>query len=390
MNKLQMKYNLMMFVFFVVTCSINGYVTVFLQSKGLSNTEVGITTGSGCVLTVILSPYISSLVTKIKGLNIHKVLTMVMLVQAVLFAGLHLLTLPKICMMISYMLILALMNSAMPFSSMISMNLIRVGYDLNFGLARGLGSIAYALTAVGLGQLISRVGVIVLLIVYSVGLVVDLFLIYLIPDAPVTSAPKGEKTGGFLYIAKTYPVFGILLLGYSLMFAGASCLMTYLINLVRNLGASTSTYGIVVFFMSASELPVMALVVKLLKKYDRVKLMMVAAVFYTIRNIMVPFAPNLPIMICGIMLQSMSYALFTGVITYYVTSALKPQDQVMGQSLIVILSSGVGSTIGNVIGGVLQDTFGLMSLRFFVSGITMTGTLLVFLAGYKNKKLDNT
>ncbi|MCF0114847.1 MAG: MFS transporter, partial [Erysipelotrichaceae bacterium] len=74
MKHLQIKYSLLHFMFFISYCAVVGYTAIFLQSKGMSNSEIGIVTGIGAASTIFLSPIISSLVGKIKGLTVTKLL----------------------------------------------------------------------------------------------------------------------------------------------------------------------------------------------------------------------------------------------------------------------------------------------------------------------------
>lgn len=70
---LKAKYNFLHLFYWFTGCCINGFIAVFLQSKGLSNTEIGIVTGGSCVATIFLSPFMSSLISKIKGMNNQKI-----------------------------------------------------------------------------------------------------------------------------------------------------------------------------------------------------------------------------------------------------------------------------------------------------------------------------
>ena len=174
------------------------------------------------------------------------------------------------------------------------------------------------------------------------------------------------------------------------MFAAATSLSTYLINVVKNLGGNTSLYGVAIFFMEASEMPVMAITPRLIRRYDSITLIMVAAFFYIIRNFTICLAPSLPVLFIGMMMQSLSYGLLTAVITYYVTYNLKSHDQMMGQTMIGIMTSGVGSTIGNLFGGILQDQYGLNMMFIFACLITIIGVIIIFSTGYFQKKQLNT
>ena len=80
----------------------NGFIAVFLQSKGLSNTEIGIVTGGSCVATIFLSPFMSSLISKIKGMTIKKLMTFLMLTTVLLYIAMAFLPIPAFLVMIFY------------------------------------------------------------------------------------------------------------------------------------------------------------------------------------------------------------------------------------------------------------------------------------------------
>ena len=141
------------------------------------------------------------------------------------------------------------------------------------------------------------------------------------------------------------------------------------------------------FAMAFSELPIMMSVPRLMKKFNSVTLILVASIFYVLRNYTIGLAPNLVILIIGMMFQGLSYGLFTGVITYYVTFTLETQDQMAGQTMIGIMTSGIGSTLGNVLGGILQDTLGLNALFMFVYMMTALGTIIIFTCKIMSKNV---
>ena len=196
-----------------------------------------------------------------------------------------------------------------------------------------------------------------------------------------------QEEGSVVTVIKKYKIFFFLLLGFCFMFSGATAIGTYLINIVKSLGGNTSLYGVAMFAMAFSELPVMMTVPKLMKKFNSVTLILVASIFYICRNYTIGLAPNLIVLIIGMMFQGLSYGLFTGVITYYVTYNLDTQDQMSGQTMIGIMTSGIGSTLGNVLGGILQDTIGLNALFTFVYLMTALGAVIIFICKFVSVKV---
>ena len=83
------------------------------------------------------------------------------------------------------------------------------------------------------------------------------------------------------------------------------------------------------------------------------------------------------ILFIGMMFQSVTYGLLTSVLTYYVADICEKDDQVMGQTLIGMMTTGLGSMMGNVLGGVLQDMFGLNAMLLFVTVSTIIGIIIM-------------
>ena len=80
-----MKYNLLHILFWITNLSIYGYIAIFLQYKGLTNTEIGLVSGTGALCSIFISPFISSLITKIKGLTIKKMILILYLLMIFIF-----------------------------------------------------------------------------------------------------------------------------------------------------------------------------------------------------------------------------------------------------------------------------------------------------------------
>ncbi len=375
-----MKYNFVHILFWVSYCAVYGYIAVYLQFKGLSNTLIGVVSGGACLLSIVTSPFISSLLSRIKGLTIKKLFVWLYILQFVVFETMNLISLPTILVMVLYISLCCLIAAVVPIISMICMNYIKSGEYLDFGVSRGLGSLSYATTAAVLGPLIEMFDASVIGWMHLISSLALLLLLNTMPDSDIVEEDSGDKTDSSVFaLFKKYKVFVLILFAIAFEFAASTSLSTYLVNIVTDLGGTTSLYGIAVFAMAASELPFMAITHTLLKKYKSETLILVATFFYLFRNFTISFAPALPILIIGMMFQGISYGMFTATITYYVNDYLTQNDQMMGQTLIAMMTTGLGSFAGNVVGGVLQDTFGLMSMKIFACTLTVIGFMIMFM-----------
>lgn len=383
---LKNKYNLFYFLFCIVGCCMAGFVAVFLQFKNVSNTMIGLVTGVGCVSSVALSPYLSSLIIKYEKLNAHNMTAGIYSLLTVMFVLIAFIPMPPAVIVAGYTVMYALYVASASFPQVIASGYLQAGEDINFGLARGLGSTSWAVTALVMGPIIDFFNPLVLAVGFVISVAAMLLLIKSMPVAE-PKMEEGKKGGTIADIIRKYRVYVMVLVGFAFCIAAHTCLGTYLSNIVTSLGGSTSMYGIAIFLMAFSEMPVMAVAARWMKKVDTMTLIVLGGVAYVARNFIICFAPNIPVLLIGLLFQSVSYGLLTAVVTYYVIYNLASEDQVMGQAMIGIVTSGFGSTIGNVMGGVLQDSFGLGAMYTFACVVTAIGFAVILLARITDKKI---
>lgn len=387
MKNIQFRYTLLQILYWLSSCALQGYVAILLLSKGLSNTEIGIVTGVSCVLTIFLSPVISSLPEKFEWLSGKKLLVGIMGLSSVFFLLLCFVPMNVVIIMILYIAAICIFVSAVPFLSIMATDYIRKGYSLNFGLARGIGSVSYATAAVVIAQFVNLFSPDFLAVIYAVSGILFTLVISGMELEVKQETEESEKIG-FPALIKKYKVLFLVLLGYSFCFAGTVTIGTYLIHIVNRLGGDTTIYSIAVFIMAVSEMPAMSVTRKLMRKFKTMDLVIVAGICYLFRNIGICIAPHIFVVFIAMLFQSITYGLLTSLLTYYVSDTCEPQDEMKGQTLIAIMTTGIGSTLGNVVGGILQDTLGIQAMFTFVIILTVMGTCVMVATGLKYRKTE--
>lgn len=305
--------------------------------------------------------------------------------------------LPALAVMAFYTFVYGAATTISPLISQLATECAKTGHPVNFGLARGCGSVSYAVSAAVLGQVVSGIGFNVLVAVLGAAGVASLVLAHSLPttDAPrarrsgasaVPSASRvgrsGEVRGRSVWsFMRTYRLLTLALVGFALAYAASSCLSTYLINIVGHLGGDTSVYGFAVLFMASSELPAMACVNRLRRSWGTGALLALGGAAYLVRNLLVSFAPSLPVLFAGVVFQGLSFGILTPLFTQYASETCAGADGMMGQTMITVLTAGVGSMVGNLLGGVLQDTLGLGAMFAFVAVMTVAGAALLAACG---------
>lgn len=382
------KYNLLYFINCIASVCLGGFVAVFLQYKGVSNTLIGLITGSGCIISIFASPLISSLIGKIKGLDARKLIIIIWTILAVIYAFLTFVDLNEYLIMIIYLLMYALYISNGSLFQVVASDYMNAGYEINFGFARGLGSAAWAIGALLFGRLVDLFHPAILIagfIAFTALMIIDLLSFPKIQSVPQKEEEK-KKSGSLLTFAKKYKTFMLMLCGFAFMFASASATSTFMINIVTKLGGSTTFFGIISFVMAFAEMPVMTIVGRHMKHLNTPKLVLLGGFCYIIRNFGLCLAPNLAILVIAGVFQGLSYGLLIPVLTYHVFYHFDLEDQVIGQTAILTMTSGVGATLGNYLGGFLQDAFGINAMYMFVFACTLIGFVIILISTLFSRK----
>lgn len=387
------QYSVVQALYWMTSCALAGYAAVYLQDRGLSNTLIGVTVGGAACLSMVIQPLAAQVVESISGLTVKKVIQALIVMMAVMFGVLTVIPVPVAGVVILYMGMNTLNYCMPPMLSAMGMEFINRGYYLNFGLSRGLGSISYAVCAAVLGIVIDRFFPGVLGYIYVV-LAILLFLAVsamkdLEAEEPtfqqeIVEREKKPEESIWKTVCKNR-TFLCLMIGFCLANMNNAAIATYTVNIIKNLGGSDTVLGFANFVSAASEMPVMLLFGYFMKKGNCIRLLKVSAVFFLIKPLVLVFANALPLVILGLGLQGLSFGMFTPAAVYYVNSTLIPEQRVKGQAIFSTITAGAATCGGNVLGGWLQDAFGLQTMLWVCAAMALVGVLFVIGLSEKEK-----
>ena len=159
--------------------AIMGYSGYYLLAKDFSNTEIGIIIAVAGIISAILQPVLASYADHPQSPSLKKLMLLLLLLQLIFGILLLFVQIPTVIGLL-YGCSIALLQILTPFISALGMESINQGNNLNFGLARGMGSVAYAGLSYVLGIVTSWTGasavpIFVMLITLSLTGVVALF-----------------------------------------------------------------------------------------------------------------------------------------------------------------------------------------------------------------------
>lgn len=151
-------YALIQAFFWMNFATIMGYTSVYLLNCGFSNTQIGVLMAVAGVLSAILQPLVASYADRPDSQSVKKIIIEIGTVMLVIAVLLLLFRNEMIMSGLLYGSSIMLLQLLMPLINSLGMESLNQGRKLNFGMARGMGSVAYAIAAYILGIIVAGWG----------------------------------------------------------------------------------------------------------------------------------------------------------------------------------------------------------------------------------------
>lgn len=378
--------------YFMGFCGVHAYASIFMLGRGFTNSQIGLLLAAANVFSVLIQPIIAGLIDKPGKLTNRRTSVFCTAIMILLSLALVFVQREKILIFIIFMLIYMVQMAYQPLIIAMNFEYEQRGCRINFGLARGLGSVGFALYSPVLGNLLERHNVSVIhmgdALVLTVGL---LFLLaFRLPEGAGISASKDRTDqedpeqgavahNNFFDFAKHYPGFMLFLLAVILVFFAHNMINDYMIQIITPLGGTEKHIGYATSMAALLELPTMAFFAKLVKKVSCEKLLMISTVIFTVKVALMFTATGIAGVFASQFCQVGAYALFIPASAYYVNMVMEKFDQVKGQAYLncAITLSG---TFSGLASGRILDAAGPGKMLACGVAASFIGTVLAVIA----------
>lgn len=376
-NKAKITYMLSQAVFWCTYGISWSYTASFLSSKGYSSFIIGLVTGIGAVISVILQPVIAA-VTRRFNVLCNKRNIIILKALSLAASAFIMLSPPGAYTTAVLFTVLTAIDASIPsMLSTLAMDYINSGNQLNFGLARGCGSISYAIFTLILGYVVQYLGADILMAMYIVLGIVNIITVILFPaDNSEEHFADNNKDSNIL---RKYPFLIFFLTACVLLYIAHNIFNVFLLNIVQRAGGDNTNLGIALAISAFVELPAMAAIVKIAKKISIEKVILVSSISFTLKAAACVFAVSIPAVYAVSAMQMIAFALFTPSSVYFINKHMQQHDSAIGQALIGSCTLGLGGTLGNIIGGLVIDIAGLTPTLIFSAILSACGTVVMFM-----------
>ena len=366
-------YSMIQGIFWGSFAPIFAFASVYLLAKGFTNSQVGYILAIGSGLTSILQPIVGAHVDQKKQLVLHRIIIVFSLLVILLCGVLFGFGKNYYLIALGYALIITFAQAITPLTYSLGMFFIARGVPINFGIARGIGSISYAVVAGILGVIVERMDEEIVPI--AIGVLFAIFIVVIATfhfdgveetkDKVATREPLSFD--GIQRFIAANKAFAMVLFGNIFVFVSHNMVCNYLFQIVSYHGFGSKEMGFANSLAAACELPTLFLLSTINKRISTVNLFRTSAIFIFLKNLCLCLATGLPMIYFAMSLQLLGYGLFAGISVIYVKETVEEQNQTRGQALMTMTTT-LGAVIGNILGGSLIDTIQVPGM-LLVSGL---------------------
>ena len=387
-RNLTFKYIVIQIGMWAMYAPLMGYTSVFLLAKGFSNTEVGIISGLGCIISAVLQAMVSSYADRENSKSVKAILIMFAALQIAL--AVVLLALGNnfvLAIGVIFGALIAIMQLMVPLTNSMAMEMMNQGKLINYGAARGTASMVYAILVNTMGAFAkgNNLSIVPIATMLSAAILLVGTVLFPFKKAPgsVEEELKSETdTRPFLV---KYPKVALFVIGAICAYVGHNLINVFLFQIVSLKGGNHVNMGVCLSLAAVFEIPVMFGFAYLVAKRDSSTWVRVGGVGIMLKIILTLLVPDMISLYIVQICQLFGFATFVVATVYYANQVVEECDRVKGQAYMTMANT-LGIVFASMLGGVLIDIYGTNGMMIVGSVITVVGTVLIFLSTMKNKE----
>lgn len=387
-KNLTLRYTLQQCAYWAAAAGVVSFATAFLLEKGFAASQIGILLAAGNLLSCAAQPLLAGWADRIGGNVVKWFIAGLTAVSMGCFGSIQLLPLPTALYGLIYLLGVFAFDAMNPLLNAVSVAYNRAGFRINYGVGRGIGSFAYAVSALVIGKVMAGLGVdwMIWISLMLLGANVAATLGYPgLTEGTVTLTSRRDCCSVSVFFRR-YKWYCVSLLGVMGLAMFHAMTENYLIEVVSPLGGDSGTVGVALFVATAIEMVVIVNFDWLRTKISDTWLLKLAGISFVVKSVAFLLAKNVQAIYAIQLLQATSYSFLSPTQMYYADAKVDPADMVKGQAFITA-SYTLGCAIGNFLGGQLLDAYGIRVLLYAGVAMAVAGTLVFFLTVDKKDKL---
>lgn len=378
--------------------AVCSFASVFLLGKGYSNADIGIILAVGNVAAVFMQPLLADMADRSKKLSLIGLTEIAAVLIALLTAVTFVTSRASIGLSVVFVMMVAWVTALQPLFNSLAFKLEESGHEVNFGVARSMGSLAYSVLCAFLGSLAETYGIGVLPL--SGEIILAMLIITLAATAKhfKRACKEREASGGasekirtkaedidLIQFVRRNKLFLAVSMGVGGIFFSNAVFNNFMLQIVENVGGNGEDMGRIFSLMAFLEIPPMFFFSKVHKRFSCESLLKFAAVCFTLKVVWSYMADSVAMIFAAQFFQLVSFGIFLPAMVSFIDEIMEKGESVKGQALYTIMIT-VSTVFASFAGGFILDVGGASSLLLVASLVTGAGTLLFIAVIGKIKK----
>lgn len=358
-GRLTAHYSVMQSFYWMSGCCLMAFASVFLISRGFSNTEAGAVISLSNLLCILCQPFVAGFADRTKKIELKQIVACLLGITGLCSVLLGLLPALFWPTALLFLLLTGVNRLQQSLYTSLAMDHINSGTALNFSLGRGIGSFAFATVSLIMGYAVDYFGGNCIVWFNAAFTVCSIIAVLTFRSAKRNNEQSAAKAMSLPEFAKKNFRFILAVLSLVLVYLSHTFINVFTIRIMENVGGSGADMGIATAIGGFLELPAMAAFPFILKKVgSAAKMIKIASFFMVVKTVITMFAPSVGFIYFAQCFQMIAFGLLLPSCIYYVNRVIPASDRVKGQACMDLAMS-VSSILGSLMGGMLIDLSGV-------------------------------
>ncbi len=359
------------------------FLSAYYSRAGLDAVEIGILLTIGPIVAIFIQP-LWAIISDKTG---HRKLILSLVILGSAFSMFSYYIGHSFFNFFFAALLLAIFStSIVPLNDAITLRLAKKN-GLDFSIIRMGGTVGFAIVVIIAGGIVKKNPDIQFLLGF-LGYMILLFFVSRLPKDEKRSINKNktmsvsssEKKQGFFKIFESNQVYFMLAFAFITQ-VGLSFHGSFMGVYALKLGTSEDMIALINCCAALSEIPVLFMINKIMRKVSTMKLIALSSLLLGIRMFIIT-SGGIGFVIFAQFLHGLTFMTVYYSIAVYISKKVKSKNQSKGQSVLTIVQTGLGSIVGNIIGGYLVDRFGLVSAYRYMGALIIIISLMIIISQF--------
>jgi len=359
---------------------VYGFGIYMLLSSGFNSAQAGWCMAGGNLLSLLIQPTISNFLDNSKKVSVFKMMIFNTAILTILFLLNLLLKTKSIALSLVFVAIVSLYSSCEPLVNSLSNVFISNGIQIEFGLARSIGSLTYGFISALFGVLSERFSYLIVLLGGFILAILFTFVSLGMKDV-VDKANinifqnKSENIISYREFFKSQKHFIFICIALVGIFYSYTSIDNFMLLVVEKVNGNSADMGVILGLKAFLEFFGIIFFVKIIKKIKIENILIFASFAFVLKALVCYLADNIIYIYLAQIIQMISFAFILPGMVEYVNRTMSKNEAIRGQAFFT-MSISLGSMFSSIIGGSIANSISTSAMENFALLIGLISAIL--------------